>query len=242
MQKPDVPIISKLSDKKTEEFIPSGIPQLDAIIGGGFYRGRVTEIAGEEGTGKTHIVSKLMAEISKDQKILFCDAEFSLNKDRVEALGADSANIDYIADSRLENVCEQITNNIGSYDVIILDSLASLIPMTVEEQEVGSSANIGLFARLIKQFVMKMRPRLGRSNTALIVINQMRKPIGMYAKVEFPGGKAWHHVVDVRIRVTSNSSDKVVSKGVRTGHYAHLEITKSKVAQPYLTTKYLVEY
>lgn len=242
MSKSDSPVIGKLADKATESFISCGIDALDVILGGGFYRGRITEISGNEGVGKTHLVTLLMANMSKGQKILFCDAEFSLNKDRVVALGANPDNIDYIADSRLEEVSEQITNNIGKYDLIILDSLASLQPMTIDEQTVGSSANIGLFARLIKQFVMKMRPRLGRSKTAFVVINQMRKPIGMYAKTELPGGLAWAHVCDVRLRLSSNSADKIESKGIRSGHWVHAECTKSKVSQPFIKTKFKLEY
>ena len=242
MKKAEVSLITKLSQKQDEAFIPTGIEQLDAIMGGGFPRGRITEVSGSEGVGKTYLVTKLMATMSKDQKILFCDAEFSLNKDRVTALGANPDNIDYVADSRLEEVTEQIMNNIGKYDVIILDSIASLIPLTIESQQVGESSNIGLFARLIKQFVMKMRPQLGRSQTALIVINQMRTPIGMYVKIELPGGCAWSHVCDIRLRLSANSGDKIESKGVRIGHIVHAETTKNKLAQPFVKTSFRLLY
>lgn len=243
MKKAEVASITKLSKKQDESFISSSYPELDAIMGGGFPRGRVTEVSGNEGVGKTYLVTKLMASLSKDYKILFCDAEFSLNKDRVNKLGANPENIDYYADSRLEDVAEQITKNIGKYDVIILDSLASLIPMTIENQEVGESSNIGLFSRLIKQFVMKMRPQLGRSQTALIVINQMRKGIGPYVKNEPPGGMAWSHVCDIRLRLSANNSkDKIESGGVRTGHWVRAECTKNKCAPPHINTKFKLEY
>lgn len=235
--KPEELEIGRLSDKQDERFISSGIPELDAIIGGGFARGRITEISGNEGIGKTWLVSKLMAHLSKDQTVLFVDAEFSLNKARVAALGANTANIAYVADSRLENVSELLTRAVGQFDIIILDSVASLIPMTIENQEVGESANIGLFARLIKQFVMKFRPRLGKSQTAFIAINQMRKPIGLYARTEPPGGMAWSHTCDVRIRLSSNSSDKLTE-----GHWVHAEVVKSKVSNPFQKTKFFLEY
>lgn len=234
--------ITSLADKSADVFLPTSIPELDEILGGGFPVGRVTEISGDPGIGKTHLTTLFMASLSKDHKILFCDAEFSLNKDRVVQLGGDPKNISYMADSRLEDVTEQITNSIGEYDVIILDSLASLVPMTIEEQAVGESSNIGLFARLIKQFSMKMRPRLGSSKTAFIVINQMRKPIGMYAKKELPGGMAWAHVCDVRLALTSNSADKLVVKGERVGHWVHAECTKNKVARPFVQTKFKLLY
>lgn len=241
MKKTDAPVITKLSDKPAETFIPTGISQLDAILGGGFYRGRITELYGSEGVGKTYLVSKLMASLSKKHKILFCDAEFSLNKDRVAALGADPQNVDYVADSSLEKVCELINASIGKYDVIILDSLAVLTPLTIETEEIGTTS-IGLFSRLIKHWVVKMRPRLGRSTTALIVINQIRKPIGMYAKMEPPGGMSWAHACDVRVHLTTNSTDKVVKDGVRTGHKVHAMVKKSKVSKPHVETTYTVEY
>lgn len=240
--KPEVIKVSKLSDKLPETFIESGITQLDAILGGGFCRGRLTEISGKEAVGKTYLVSKLMANLSKDHKVLFVDAEFSANRERIEALGADSGNIDYIADSRLEQVAELINASIGKYDVIILDSLASLIPLTVENQAVGESSNIGLFSRLIKQFVMAMRPRLGKSNTALIVINQMRKSLNMYQPVELPGGMAFAHVCDVRIRLSTVGTDKILKGGVRVGHTVHAEATKNKVAPPFVKTQFDLLY
>lgn len=235
--KPEELQVGKLSDKLDEEFIPSGIPELDAVIGGGFARGRITEISGNEGIGKTYLVTKLMASLSKTQTVLFVDAEFSLNKARVAELGANTTNIAYVADSRLENVSELLTRAVGQFDVVVLDSIASLIPMTIENQEVGESANIGLFARLIKQFVMKFRPRLGKSRTAFIAINQMRKPIGLYARTEPPGGMAWAHSCDVRIRLSANSSDRKTG-----GHDVNVEVTKSKVSKPFAKTKFFLEY
>ena len=211
-------------------------------MGGGFPRARLTEISGEAGVGKTYLVTKLMANLSKDQKVLFCDAEYSLNKDRVTALGGNPDNISYLADSRLEEVCEAIVGAVGKFDVVILDSLASLVPLTIESQSVGESSNIGLFSRLIKQWIMKLRPRLGRSTTAFIVINQMRKPIGMYQKIELPGGMAFAHACDVRVRLSSNSTDKIKDGTLIKGHWVHAECTKNKVAQPFVMTKFELLY
>lgn len=237
MKKSEVSQIIKLSDKPDETYIESGIKQIDALLGGGFYRGRITEISGNEGMGKTYLATKLMANLSKDYKVLFIDSEFSLNKERVIALGADPENISYVADARLERMAELMTNSVGTVDVIILDSLASLVPMTIEMQEVGSSANIGLYARLVKQWVMKMRPKLGTSQTAFIAINQMRKPLGFMATIELPGGKSWAHSCDVRLRLSSNVSDKKAN-----GRTIHAETTKNKMAIPFVKTSFFLEY
>lgn len=242
MPKSTAPVVSKLSDKQDEAFVECGIPELDAIMGGGFPVGRVTEIAGNEGVGKTYLATKLMANLSKKHRVLYVDSEFSLNKARVTELGGDPANISYVADSRLEEVCELITNSIDKYDVIILDSLASLIPMTIATQAVGESSNIGLFSRLIKQFVMKMRPQLGRSKTSLVIINQMRKAIGLYVRADLPGGMAFAHVCDIRLRLSSNSTDKITEKGLRIGHVVHAECIKNKCAQPFVKTSFKLLY
>lgn len=235
------PTIISLNDKIEELFIPTGIKELDSIIGGGVYRGRITEIWGQEAVGKTNLVTRILANLSKDQKVLFCDSEFALNKERVKALGADPSNISYLADARLERVAETMLAAIGKFDVIILDSIASLTPMSIEENEVGTNF-VGIFARLIKGWALKFRPRLGVSKTAMIVINQYRSPVGMYAKAEPPGGRQWHHAVDVRIRLTTNSSDKIMKGSERVGHYVHAEVLKSKVSQPYQKSKYELRY
>lgn len=234
------PEIASLDKKQDESFIKTGIEELDELTGG-LPRGRITELWGQEAVGKTSLVTKLMVNLSNDYTILFVDTEFALNKERVADLGVNLKNVDYIADSRLERVAELLINAVGKYDLIILDSLAYLTPMTVENQEVGENA-IGLFARLIKHWIVKFRPRLGISKTAFVAINQYRSPIGMYAKAEPPGGKSWHHAVDVRLLLTSNSADKIEKAGQRTGHYMHIEVRKSKVGKPFKSTKLKILY
>lgn len=236
----DEPVITKLSGKLDESFIPSGIPELDELIGG-IPRARILELWGSEGIGKTGLVTQLMVNLSKDYKILFVDSEFALNKAYVASKGVNMENVDYIADSQLERVCEMIIDSIGKYDLIILDSLAYLTPLTIDTNQVGENT-IGIFARLIKHWVVKFRPRLGVSQTAFIAVNQYRAPIGNYIKPEAPGGKAWAHAVDVRLFLTSNSADKVEKKGERIGQWLHVRTVKSKVSIPHKTTKIKILY
>lgn len=242
MKKTEEPTIGKLSDKAEQEFIKSGTA-LDDILGGGFARGRITELWGKEGTGKTHIATLLMANMSQGQKVLFVDTEYSLNKDHVLALGADPANIQYLADSRLERVCEALIEAVRSnkYDVIILDSLAMLTPLTVENAEVGERS-IGLFALLLKHWVVKFRPLLSVSKTAFIALNQFRPAIGMYVTPEPPGGRAWAHSVDARVLMTTNSSAKISDKGVVTGHKVTCVTKKNKLAPPHQTCEVKITY
>ena len=240
-KKTEQPKISSLSDKADERFIPTGIKELDEILGGGVYRGRITELWGAEGIGKTHVATKLLANLSKDQNVLYIDSEFALNKERVKELGADPDHINYVAHAHLEEVCELMIREVGNYDVIILDSLPALTPLVIDTEAVGGNT-IAIFARLIKHWIVKFRPRLGTSKTAFVAINQYRPSIGLYAKIEPPGGMVWRHAVDVRVYLTSNSGDKVEKAGQRTGHYVHAELRKNKLGRPFQKTKFLVEY
>lgn len=239
--KKDQPTITSLASKADEKFIQTGIKELDEVLGGGVYRGRITELWGEASVGKTHIASTIMANMSKDHKVLYIDTEFALNRDRVVELGADPQNIDYIASSHLEEMCELMIREVGKYDLIILDSLAFLTPLTVDTDDVGTTA-IGLFSRLIKNWVVKFRPRLGQSKTAFVAINQYRKPVGLYAKAESPGGTVWQHVIDVKVHLTSNSADKIMKGTDRIGHYVHAEVKKNKLGKPFQKTKFAVKY
>lgn len=233
--------IGKLSDKADEVCIPSGIEAIDELLGGGFTRGRITEISGKEGVGKTYLASVLMANISKEQKVLFIDTEFALNKTRVMDLGADPKNISYVADSGLEVVCELMINNINKYDVIILDSIASLTPLTVANAEIGERS-IGLFSLLLKHWVLKFRPKLANSKTAFVALNQYRPPIGLYAVEQLPGGTSWSHACDVRLKCTTTSVDKIVKDGQPVGHWVHVLIKKNRLGLIGATTKFKLNY
>lgn len=233
--------IGSLDDKAEESFVESGISEIDELLGGGFARGRITELWGVEGVGKTHIATMFMASLSKTQKVLYVDAEYALNKARVRDLGADPRNIAYYANSGLEQVCELLVKSVGKYDVIILDSLAALTPVAVADSEVGERS-IGLFSLLLKHWILKFRPVLAKSKTAFIMLNQYRPPIGLYVSEQPPGGMAVRHACDVRIKLTSNAADKITSSGEPTGHWVHLTVKKNRLGKPGLSTKVKVSY
>lgn len=233
--------VGTLADKRDESYIATGIAELDELLGGGIPRGRIVELWGPPSVGKTHLATLLMVSLSKEHKVLYVDSEFGLNKERVKALGADPANIGYIADSRLENVCEALVKAVGKYDIIILDSLAQLTPMAVANAEVGERS-IGLFALLIKHWVLKFRPLLANSQTAFVALNQYRPPIGLYASETPPGGMSWTHSCDIRIKLTTNSSDKIVKGTELVGHWVNLTVRKNRLGPPGNTAKIKVTY
>lgn len=240
-KKTDEPSIGLLSNKKDELFIATGIDELDDLLGGGLPRARIVEMWGQEGVGKTHLASLITANLSKDHKVLYVDSEFALNKVRVVELGAEPKNIAYLADSRLERVCEALVEAVGKYDVIVLDSLAQLTPIAMANAEIGERS-IGLFSLLLKHWILKFRPELANSKTTFLMLNQYRPPIGLYAVESPPGGMAVRHSCDIRIKLTRNSADKIMTAGELTGHWVHLEVKKNRLGKPGGTTKIKITY
>lgn len=179
-------LVGTLDDLKKVEYISTGVAELDELVGG-FARGRLTEVWGNPGSGKSYLLAKCMASVKG--KILYVDTEFALNRERLLKLGVDLKQVDYIANSQLEKVTEQVLVHIGTHDLIIIDTLAKLTPMTVGSQDVGENA-LGLFARQIKHFEAKMRPLLHGSKTALVAINQARAGFGMMSPAKPMGGFA----------------------------------------------------
>jgi recombination protein RecA len=217
---------------------------MDAMLKG-FPRGRITEIWGNPGTGKSYTLAKTMAALEKDYKCLYVDAEFSLVSERLESLGVNMSQVVYMQDGRLEQVTEHIIEAVGTYDLIILDSLPKLIPTAVEEGVVGSNS-IGLFARQIKHFEAKLKPRLARSKTSLVVINQARAGMGLMQPSKPQGGFSWEHAVDLRLKLSKPVGSKkfktVKGEKVYTGHTIQAVVEKSRLTPPYISCKFDVIY
>lgn len=227
-----------LSQLKDVKFISSGIAEIDELIGG-YAIGRITELWGNPGVGKSHAIAKALAGLD-GKKALYVDAEFALVKERLVALGVDTKKVDVVQDARLEMVADMIVDSIGKYDMIIIDSLAALTPMTIGASETGTNT-IGLFARQVKHFVAKLKPKLALSKTAVVVINQARAGIGVMVKQKPQGGFAWEHGVDVRLRFSTKSSDKIDLKG-RQGHRVTVSVDKSRLTPPRITAQFEVIY
>jgi len=148
----------------SEGYISTGVPELDELLGGGFPTHRITQIYGMPGVGKGYLLTMTMAQ--NKYRVLYVDAEFAVNGERTKAAGVDLSKVDYLASSQLEEVAEHILNNLTRYDLIIIDSLAALTPMTIAQNEVGTNS-IGLVARQIGHFIAKLRPKLYESKTAI---------------------------------------------------------------------------
>lgn len=241
-KKEEVVEVGKLSDIKDVEYISTGVAELDELVGG-FARGRLTQLWGKPGVGKSYLLAKCMASL--DGKVLYVDTEFALNKERLQDLGVDLKKVDYLANSQLEDVTEMILGALGKYDLIILDTLAKLVPMTVETNKVGENA-LGLFARQIKHFEAKMRPKLYNSKTVFIAINQARAGFGMMSPAKPQGGFAWEHSIDIQIKLSKKANNKIMKQiaGEKTqvGHVVTCEVEKSRLTPPNISTSFTLMY
>ena len=239
-----------LSPLPTEEerkvrWIPSGIPELDDLIrtsntsgwdGGGFPTKRITEMYGRKGIGKTTIMSKALPKLAG--RVLYIDAENALFGE-----GSVPNNVTVIPEPTLEIVEGIVSRALDSdaYDVIVIDSVASLVCQTEVDGDSGQ-AHIGLKARLMHQWMRRITPHLKDSDTAVVFINQERISIGMFATKYTPGGTGLDFASSLRIELTSNSKDKIVKGGVQTGHWVNVKLEKNRFGPLYTSTKFKAIY
>jgi recombination protein RecA len=216
--------------------IPTGSLTLDSALGvGGMPRGRVVEVFGPEAGGKTTLALQVIAQAQKQGGMAaFIDAEHALDAKYARRLGVDVDNLlvsqpDY-GEQALE-VTETLIRS-GSVDVIVVDSVAALVPKTELEGEMGDP-QMGLQARLMSQAMRKLKAIVNKSKTCLIFINQLREKIGvMFGNPETtPGGRALKFYSDVRIDIRRIAAIKT-SEGV-IGNHTRAKVVKNKLAAPF---------
>lgn len=232
--------IKRLSELGDIQFVTSGVPEIDAITGG-FPRARITEVYGKTGVGKTTLMTKCLSVMSRLEKVLYIDAENALNKNRVVELGGDLSKIDVSTEYILEHVIDLVLSSISGYDIIVVDSIAGLIPKTESEGETGA-ANIGVKAKLIHQWMRKLVGVLGKNNCAVVFVNQLRESPDMFTPPFTTGGLGIPYSASLRLQLASNKSDRITKDKAFIGHWVHVEITKSKVCSPYQKTKFKLLY
>lgn len=231
----------KLAELKDIEFLSSGIEAIDDLIGG-LPLHRIIEIYGSEGIGKSYLMAKITAAAtSQKKKVFYLDSEQSANKARMEALGVDSGLVDYSNAYELEEASEAILEALKHHDLVIIDSIATLTPKNILDGELGE-ANIGLYSRHMAKFIKKLKPAVNEFNAALVCVNQYRQSPDMFKPRYVPGGTAYMHALDLRLELSTTTKDKIESKGVRTGHWVNVHITKNRLGKPYAKTRFKLEY
>lgn len=231
--------IMRLGDQAKKlniEVIPTGILPLDIALGvGGLPRGRIVEIYGPESSGKTTVTLHVIAEAQKAGGVAaFIDAEHALDPVYAKALGVDIDNLLISQPDSGEQALEiaETLARSGAVDVVVIDSVAALVPKEELEGEMGDSF-VGLQARLMSQALRKLTSAVAKSRCVLIFVNQLREKVGMtFGNPETqPGGRALKFYASVRLDIRRIDSLKVGQDIV--GHMVRVKVVKNKVAPPF---------
>lgn len=231
--------IMKLGDPSVQmnvETVPSGSLSLDIALGlGGIPKGRILEIYGPESSGKTTVTLHMIAEVQKRGGIAgFIDAEHALDPVYAKNIGVDIDNL-YISQPDNGEQALEITETMvrsGAIDIIVIDSVAALVPKAEIDGEMGDS-HMGCQARLMSQALRKLTAIISKSNCTVIFINQLRDKIGvMFGSPETTtGGKALKFYASVRMDVRRIETLK--QSGEFTGNRTRVKIVKNKIAPPF---------
>jgi recombination protein RecA len=239
--------IMRMGDEEPQRVasIPTGALALDLALGvGGVPRGRIVEIYGPESSGKTTLALHIIAEAQRSGGLAaFIDAEHALDPTYAQAIGVDLENLYFSQPDNGEQALEIADTLVrsGALDVVVIDSVAALVPRAEIEGEMGDS-HVGLQARLMSQALRKLSGSLSRSRTTAIFINQLREKIGvMFGSPETtPGGRALKFYASVRLDIRRIGALKVGNETV--GNQTKVTVRKNKVAPPFKEVHFDVMY
>ena len=230
--------VMKLGDNAhlNVETVPSGSLSLDIALGvGGVPKGRVVEVYGPESGGKTTVALHMVAEVQKRGGIAgFIDAEHALDPVYAKKIGVDIDNL-YISQPDTGEQALEITESMvrsGAIDIVIVDSVAALVPKAEIEGDMGDS-HVGLQARLMSQALRKLTAIIGKMSCTVIFINQLREKVGvMFGNPETTtGGRALKYYSSIRLEV--RRGEQIKKDGEAIGNRTRIKVVKNKVAPPF---------
>ena len=239
--------VMKLGDHEHVKIdtIPSGSISLDIALGiGGYHKGRIIEIYGPESSGKTTFALHAIAEAQKKGgRAAFIDAEHALDPSYAAKIGV---NINDLLLSQPDNgeqaleICEALVRS-GAISIIVIDSVAALVPQAEIEGEMGDS-HVGLQARLMSQALRKLSGVINKTNTICIFINQLREKVGvMFGNPEVtPGGRALKFYSSIRLEIRKGEAIKLGANVI--GNRANIKVVKNKMAPPFKTCSVDIMY
>ena len=239
--------VMKLGDHEHVKIdtIPSGSISLDIALGiGGYPKGRIIEIYGPESSGKTTFALHAIAEAQKKGgRAAFIDAEHALDPSYAAKIGV---NINDLLLSQPDNgeqaleICEALVRS-GAISIIVIDSVAALVPQAEIEGEMGDS-HVGLQARLMSQALRKLSGIINKTNTICIFINQLREKVGvLFGNPEVtPGGRALKFYSSIRLEIRKGEAIKLGANVI--GNRANIKVVKNKMAPPFKTCSVDIMY